>query len=273
MSERGQSEGGDPTPWLGWLRRVRPMALGELLSRLVIDPCARRRIVRTRSGADLYVDPLTHLGAEVLATGEYEPFIASELLGLLRPGTTFVDVGANEGAFCGLAARRVGPSGFVVAVEPQMRLQALIRINVALNQGLERLLVVSGAWGGPDGAQGRLNLWPSLNSGASGLVYSYRFGWRKESVVFLDPARALSDDRVTDDLVLKIDVEGYEVHVLRALGPLLRRFRAVLVDFHEAPMRALGVSATEARALLSGAGLTERSWSGTGGGYARFDRA
>ncbi len=254
------------------MRRVRPMVVGDLLSRLVVDPYERRRIVRTRAGVDLYIDPLTHLGAEVEATGEYEPAIVSELCALLRPGTTFVDVGANEGAFCGLAARRVGPSGLVVAVEPQSRLRDLIRINAALNHGLECLIVVPGAWGGSPGAEGQLNLWPGLNSGASGLVSSYRFGWRRERVVFLEPAHALSDARVTDDLVLKIDVEGYEVHVLRALAPLLPRFRAALVDFHAGPMRALGVTAEEARGLLRASGLTERNGPGTGEGYARFDR-
>jgi FkbM family methyltransferase len=49
----------------------------------------------------------------------------------LRPGDTFVDVGANVGYFSVLAAGRVGDDGTVIALEPEPRNLQLLRANVA----------------------------------------------------------------------------------------------------------------------------------------------
>jgi FkbM family methyltransferase len=49
------------------------------------------------------------------------------LLGALRPGDVAVDVGANKGAFLWSLARRVGPTGRVMAIEPQPALATYLR--------------------------------------------------------------------------------------------------------------------------------------------------
>src|SRR6185436_6075060 len=50
--------------------------------------------------------------------GAFEPKETALATRWLRPGMTFVDVGANVGYFTLLAASRVGPSGRVHAIEP-----------------------------------------------------------------------------------------------------------------------------------------------------------
>jgi FkbM family methyltransferase len=52
---------------------------------------------------------------------------------LVRPGDTFVDVGANIGYFSVLAASCTGPSGYVIAIEPEPRNLQLLRLNLARN--------------------------------------------------------------------------------------------------------------------------------------------
>jgi len=52
----------------------------------------------------------------------------------LREGMIFCDVGANIGIYSLLAARLVGPTGKVIAVEPEPANAALLRKNIALNQ-------------------------------------------------------------------------------------------------------------------------------------------
>lgn len=49
--------------------------------------------------------------------GAWEPHLTGWLRRRLRPGDGFVDVGANIGVFSVLAARLVGESGRVVAIE------------------------------------------------------------------------------------------------------------------------------------------------------------
>src|SRR4051795_13108866 len=96
------------------LRRIRPALLASYLKRLLR---IKRVVVRTGAGA-FFVDPISHLGAQLIDTGEYEPDMMATLEKHLSAGGVFVDVGANEGYFSVEAGRIVGPSGRVVAVEP-----------------------------------------------------------------------------------------------------------------------------------------------------------
>ena len=62
----------------------------------------------------------------------YEPQMTRLLELVLRPTDVFVDGGANEGYFSILAASLVG-NGQVHCVEPQSRLQPILRENIRLN--------------------------------------------------------------------------------------------------------------------------------------------
>jgi hypothetical protein len=55
----------------GRLTHVRPMVMGALGVRL-LAPIERRRIVETKVGIRLHVDPLSHGGREIRLCGTYE---------------------------------------------------------------------------------------------------------------------------------------------------------------------------------------------------------
>lgn len=67
------------------------------------------------------------------ALGLYEPEKTHELCSLLRPGMTFIDVGANKGDFTLLAAKCVGETGRVIAFEPAPENCKWIRESIAAN--------------------------------------------------------------------------------------------------------------------------------------------
>ena len=58
----------------------------------------------------------------------------------LRPGMTFVDIGANVGYFSVLASRLVGGGGEVIAFEPEPRTVSLLRANLWRHQCLNSLI-------------------------------------------------------------------------------------------------------------------------------------
>jgi FkbM family methyltransferase len=66
--------------------------------------------------------------------GTYEPNEFMFLSGVLQPGMIFVDVGANDGLYRLFAAKRLGPSGRVVALEPSGREFARLERNLQLNR-------------------------------------------------------------------------------------------------------------------------------------------
>ncbi|MBI5642855.1 MAG: FkbM family methyltransferase [Deltaproteobacteria bacterium] len=53
----------------------------------------------------------------IMETGSYEPKLMRLLNDLLKPGDTFLDLGANIGVMSVAASYYVGPSGMVIAVE------------------------------------------------------------------------------------------------------------------------------------------------------------
>ena len=74
-----------------------------------------------------------HVSRRLREEGIWEPFETSLLLGLLRTGDVFVDVGANIGYFSVLAASCVGDTGKVFAFEPDPENFRLLVANTALN--------------------------------------------------------------------------------------------------------------------------------------------
>lgn len=65
--------------------------------------------------------------------GTYEPNEFMFLSKVLRPGMTFIDVGANDGLYTLFASRQVGPTGRVLALEPSSREFARLERNLLLN--------------------------------------------------------------------------------------------------------------------------------------------
>src|SRR5918992_882109 len=69
--------------------------------------------------------------ANLIRWGVWEARETQFLRAVLRPGDTFVDVGAKIGYFSVLAAGRVGSAGYVIAFEPEPRNLELLHMNLA----------------------------------------------------------------------------------------------------------------------------------------------
>lgn len=161
----------------------------------------------------------------------FEPLTTRLVLDCLRPGMTFVDVGANRGYFSILAARRVTRSGHVYAFEPNPTVLADLNIHVALNNVADTVRCSDLAI--TDSAGHELELFVSTcptNSGLSSLTPSeemlaegsltpdHTIRVRTET---LDQwAEAARIDKPID--LIKIDVEGAEDLVLRGMSRLLK---------------------------------------------------
>src|SRR5687767_6592083 len=63
----------------------------------------------------------------------YEPDVTGAIKQLLKPGGTFIDVGANLGIHTLMAWRHLGKSGRVFAIEPNKHIFRLMRQSLQLN--------------------------------------------------------------------------------------------------------------------------------------------
>ncbi len=184
-------------------------------------------------------------------TGTWEPFETKLLLGLLSPGSVFLDVGANIGYFTLLAARMVGPGGQVFAFEPEPENFRLLQANLALNEVTGRVHAVMAGLNDTE-AIGRLYL-SDDNLGDHQL---HPAGDSRRSV----PVRLLrgSDyllpftDRVD---IVKVDVQGAEHAAVSGLMPMLRSQGDpphVLLELSPAALRRAGRGGGELIDLLAG---------------------
>jgi FkbM family methyltransferase len=174
----------------------------------------------------------------IRVSGRGELDVEAALLSILGSGDVFYDIGANVGWYSVLAARAVGPSGSVLAFEPSLENALLAQQNAAVN-GLGNVTVVPAALTDHDGwmtfithgsLEGHLDL--QDGSGEAGREAGSAGADRMlVPVAALDTWLALTGQPAPT--VVKIDVEGAEVGVLRGMRRTLQEARpTIIVELH-----------------------------------------
>jgi len=181
----------------------------------------------------------------VIGFGSKEP-LTLRLLDLLGPGDVFLDVGASIGIYSIPAAAKVGATGRVIAVEADPRKATKLAHNVEINH-----------------FQGRIN----VERVVAGEVSSADSGERTLDSV-------LVSKQYPDPTVIKIDVDGPELQVLRGLQSTIRtssRLRLLQVEFSDSNvelieyLRGLGFKLVDFETyrnpkLFMGASITGNGW-------------
>jgi FkbM family methyltransferase len=190
--------------------------------------------------------------------GSFEPNEFAYLERTLARDSVFIDIGANEGFYSVFAARRIGPGGLVVAVEPSPREHARLQGNVALNR-LKNVRLVKRALGARRG-RALLHIADPEHNGQNTLG---GFGHAGVEAVDHLEVEVVDLDGLVDELglarvdVIKIDVEGAELEVLKgALKTLQRHKPVVLLELFDAALRKQGASADAVVSLLQAQGYS-----------------
>lgn len=148
----------------------------------------------------------------------------------IKPGETVVDCGAHIGAFALMAARKVGPSGRVLAVEPGPESGALLAENAA-RAGLAQLDIRACALGDRDGVtELYLGTGPEGNPAADTVFPTADRRAMRVPMRRLDGV--LKEERLGAVDHLKIDVEGAELMLLAGARETLARTRRVVMEVH-----------------------------------------
>jgi FkbM family methyltransferase len=158
---------------------------------------------------------------------------------LLLPGDVFVDVGANIGTYT-IWAAELGTE--VIALEPSLEAFARLEENLRLNCYRAR----------------------AIRAAAGANVCTARFSAGRGSANRLDPLGEEQTDVVTIDSLIgdrvvagmKVDVEGYELEVLRGCARALaeHRIRMIQLEWNMASLTAVGTDRQPIADLLAGHG-------------------
>lgn len=169
-------------------------------------------------------------GYTLLTKGDADLVNAPILARLCAPGTAVIDVGANIGELTVPFARAVGAEGACLAVEPIPFLADAVR-RTAFANGLDWIEVFQCA-ASADVGSANLELRYSdgklLDSGGSRLVEMAAADTVQVATERLDDMVRRSRIGARRVSLVKIDVEGHELPVLRGAEETLRRYRPAL---------------------------------------------
>ncbi len=175
-----------------------------------------------------------HIGSHIYWFGGYNLDIAEVLKRELSPGMVVLDVGANVGEISIVAAHRVGASGQVFAFEPLSSARGELEKNLELNPGVAVEIAPVGLSDKVRTADVFTNMAAddagAVNHGLASLypqVIGVRRPAEKIELTTLDTwAEEANPERI--DLI-KVDVEGEELPVLKGAAGTLRKFRPKLI--------------------------------------------
>jgi len=165
------------------------------------------------------------------------------LSALLSEGMTYVDVGANIGHHALIAASRVGGRGAIHAFEPAPAMFEALRRNMNLNSC--RNVSCNNCALGDQAGLAQFYLSDISHSCANSLGRTVHVTGRQVSV----SVRTLDDYSVAAAInrldVLKVDVEGAELMVLRGAERTIRQFQPLIVLEFSKHTIAFGYEAAE----------------------------
>ncbi len=206
----------------------------------------RWTVIRDFDGdLELRLDRRSFIGAKIYWTGYHHRRESAWLRKALLPGMTFLDIGANLGEFVVLAAKLAGPQGRVLAFEPMDAMRAQCAGNVAANHFTNVVILPLGL--GEDERELQLFGPPALGTSQEmndGLYTSFPspgcdLPVQTIPIRRLDEVLAQQGTQRVD--IIKIDVEGAELMVLRGAVKTLERDRPrLIVELNADAARAAG---------------------------------
>jgi FkbM family methyltransferase len=185
---------------------------------------------------------------EIIFKKSYEPksiFLAKEIL---KTGGVFVDVGANFGLYtCHVAQNE---KIRVIAIEPNTAMFKKLEANVKLNNYANCELINLAI----DEIEGELGMFsPAMNN-------SGNYQITKENAEFFVSAKPLSKIFEERDLnhvdLIKIDVEGYELQVLKSIDWNLLKPKHILLEYIPSQQINQGNLSREVLSYLIGKGYS-----------------
>ena len=191
---------------------------------------------KTAWGGEIYIDNSETIGSEIFKTGVYDLALTEVLCRLIQPGDFVLDIGANIGYASLLSSIRAGNNGNVWSFEPNPLLMEKLNANIKLAKHANIKLFPFAL---SDSDKRGYLAFPDIYRQNEGTAY---VGMEKNARTFdIDLKKLdnlLPEKRIVN--VLKIDVEGHELQVLKGSQKILKNKRIINIvyeDFDEYPSK------------------------------------
>jgi FkbM family methyltransferase len=224
--------------------------LADALGRLTLAFKGSRGTFPLKTGEIVTID-LDDRIQRLMWGGAYEPHVRSCFATLLRPGDTFVDVGAHIGFFSMIASSLVGPGGKVYAFEANATLFKTLLSNAAqfpwLVASLQAVCEKSGSVAFSDPGKAGESGW--------GKLASVRNEGHIESVQAISLDEWHESVRCPPIRLIKIDAEGSEPFIIEGARHVIANARPYLiVELNDELLRESGRTRASVTNSLRGQG-------------------
>jgi len=201
---------------------------------------------------DLFLNPFDYVDAQVIKNGYYEPHVLNAIKENIREGDTFWDIGANIGLHS-FAIKKLFPKVRVIGFEPNP--YSLVKILKSRLKNKIPVEVNSCALSSSNQLSS-LSIKTLGNSGLTSLNAWKGVQYDDTCNVCLVRADFLIDKGLSEPNIIKIDVEGHELEVLKGLGKYLSssNLRAIVFEDNKDE---------QVHAALRNAGYTIKSLTGS----------
>ncbi len=171
----------------------------------------------------------------------------------LKKGDVFVDVGANIGLFTLIASRLVGKKGLVISFEPTMKTYEKLIENIRINNKVAKNIKTYNIALSDQNSTSTLYVNDEYHDALNSLVKTDNY-IKEQNIVCETLDLFVSRYNLKDRSVyIKIDVEGYEVPVIKGLESEFKKgFSPTLImEFNDSNANRAGFSCDQLMNILS----------------------
>lgn len=207
--------------------------------------------------AKLTYDPNSEIGRYLFFRGSFEEQILKKIRQVVKKGDYILDVGANIGVHSLVFSTLTGNSGKVVAIEPQSNVRHRLELNLKNNHADN--VIVLGCAIGAEESNARIYDIANNNDGAATLRPSEPENHEKFEDIEVKTLNFIKESTGLDNFdVVKIDVEGAELEVLKGLSELLQSTppRCLFVECVDSNLKRFDTSSEELISKLEDLGYT-----------------
>lgn len=220
-------------------RRIhRKLGMGDLIERPM------------KLGHRMILDMRSNMEWTSIFIGKYDDSLVTLLTSLIKPGTAFLDVGANIGFYAVPIARVCEPTARCLAFEPLSTNAMRLKQNLSLNGLQDRVEVYTYGLSDHDGQAELILANDAANDAETGNAFIVTDGlhdpsFRRETIQLrrLDDMDILNETSVS---VIKVDIEGHEDLFFSGARKMLARDRPIMAtEFCRAYYAERGVDPDE----------------------------
>lgn len=199
----------------------KPKPIKKIINRILLSIIPDK--ITLPFGRVLFLNKKDPVVSGALALGVYENFEAILFQKEIQQGMTVLDMGANLGYYTVMFAHLVGPSGKVIAFEPDPQSGVVLKKNILANE-FHNVSFVEKALSDHTGF---IKLYVSIENRGDNRIYDTKDGRESIEVEMVSLDDYLPKDTKID--LIKMDVQGAESLILSGMEKTIKRSSPLII--------------------------------------------